>query len=162
MTKPVTIDEIDAKILKTLLLDVRTSFVDIAKDCGVSTNTIVKRYYKLRQSGVITGTSLIVNLDDAGYDFVISTDMNVEPNYEGAILETLNNMPNCIDHFPVVGNYDVHAIFVVRNFQEIDQVRNQIKTQKGITRVRVTAHLSKHGFLPKNLLIQPAENNKNG
>jgi Lrp/AsnC family leucine-responsive transcriptional regulator len=58
----VKIDEIDVKILKTLLKDARASFADIARDCIISTNAIVKRFYRLKRTGVIAGTSTMVNM----------------------------------------------------------------------------------------------------
>ena len=40
----VKIDKIDSTILKMLLKDARTSFVEIAQNCGVTTNIIVKKH----------------------------------------------------------------------------------------------------------------------
>ncbi len=163
MDSQVKIDEIDVKILKALLKDARTSFADIARDCGVSTNTIVTRFYKLKQSGVIAGTSLIVNLEDIGYKFYLSIDLNV--NYSQGpihILEKLKGLHNFINCDQVVGNHDIHAAAFVKDIKQIDQIRDLIKRQKGVKKVRITANIDKAVFFPENLLIQPTETPKNG
>jgi len=41
------IDGRDARIIRALERDARTSFAEIARDCGVSIDTITKRYRKM-------------------------------------------------------------------------------------------------------------------
>ena len=123
----VEIDETDVKILEAFLKDARTSFADIARDCGVSTNTIVKRFRKLKKSGVITGTSMIVKMEDFGYQFSLSVDLIVEAGEESHILEELKKMPNIRSCYEVVGKYDIHSVFHIKSFDEIDRIRDDIK-----------------------------------
>jgi DNA-binding Lrp family transcriptional regulator len=156
------IDEIDAKILKTLLKDARTSFAKIAQECGVSNNTIVKHFHKLQKSGVITGTSLITTLKDFGYQFPLAADINVVAGKEQEILEALKKIPNFRACHQVIGKYDVHATFYVENIEEIEKIRDILKNQKSITRVGLTATLSELSYHPENFLIEPTEKKKNG
>jgi len=151
------IDEIDVKILKALLKDVRTKFTDIARDCGVSTNAIVKRFYRLKRSGVIAGTSMMTNFEFFGYKFALAIIINVEADEESHILAMLKKMPNFVDCHQVVGNYDIHAAAFAKNFEHIDRIRDRIKSQKGVKRVRITANIDKRVFFPENLLIEPTE-----
>ena len=74
LVSQVKIDEIDVKILKALLEDARTNFADIARDCGVSTTSIVKRFYNLKRCGIIAGTSIRVDLNKMGYNLANRND----------------------------------------------------------------------------------------
>lgn len=158
----VEIDKIDAEILKILLKDARTSFVQIARNCGVTTNTIVKRFKKLQKKGVIIGTATHVNLKDFGIEFPLSVDINVESGHSFQIMERLKRMPRFRSCFQVVGKYDIHALFYVKAFDEIEQIRSLIQREKGIKRVGVTATLNQFGFFPENLSIETLETKKNG
>lgn len=54
-------DETGAKILKILLIEPRTSFSEIAKKCGLSTQAVQKRYERMKKSGIINGAIIQVN-----------------------------------------------------------------------------------------------------
>jgi len=159
---PIVIDEIDKKILITLMKDVRTSFAKIARNCGVSTNTIVKRFHKLQESGVISGTSIITNLKDFGYQFPVAADINVKAGMEQEILEALKKTPNIRKCHQVIGKYDIHATFYVENIMEIKKIRDLIKKQKGVKRVGLTATLDDVSYFPSNFLIKHTEKKKIG
>lgn len=162
MVEQVKIDEIDVKILKALLKDARTSFADIARECGVSTNAIVKRFSRLKRTGVIAGTSLIVDMEVLGFKFALSIGINVDRAEELRLLEVLRKMPNIFDFQQQVGKFDIHGGAMTRSFEQIDVIRNIIRRQRGVKSVRITANLDKHVFFPENLLIQPTEPPKNG
>ncbi|PVX26457.1 MAG: hypothetical protein CW691_01440 [Candidatus Bathyarchaeum sp.] len=161
-TVPANIDKIDAKILRTLLKDARTSFATIAKDCGVSTHTIMKHFRKLQQSGVITGTATITRLKDFGYEFPLAADINVVAGKEKEIMETLQKMQHIRACVQVIGKYDIHAVFHVENIEEIEKIRDAIKNEKSVIRVGLTATLSDLSHVPENLLIEPMEKKKRG
>jgi Lrp/AsnC family transcriptional regulator for asnA, asnC and gidA len=49
----IEIDELDKQIVAKLTSDGRASFTQIAKQIGVSTDTVIKRYHKLKDRGTI-------------------------------------------------------------------------------------------------------------
>jgi len=149
------IDEIDAKILKTLLKDARTKFSDIAKECKVSTTAIANRFKKLKQTGIITGTSLRVNMENFGFKFVLSIEINIDHKQEKQIIETLNKLPNLISCYSVIGKYDIHAAVHVKSLEQINEIKNLIRTQKGVKKIGVNASLDKFLVFPENILIEP-------
>jgi Lrp/AsnC family transcriptional regulator, leucine-responsive regulatory protein len=54
-------DEIDSEILRILRADGRRSWRDLGADVGLSANAATDRVRRLRQTGVITGFSAIVD-----------------------------------------------------------------------------------------------------
>jgi DNA-binding Lrp family transcriptional regulator len=53
--------EVDFKIIRELQMDARKSFTDIARELGVSVNFVSYRFKRLRESGIIKGSTLILN-----------------------------------------------------------------------------------------------------
>ena len=158
----VKIDEIDAKILTTLLKDARTSFAEIARNCGVTTNSIIKRFYKLKQSGVINGTALRVNIKKFKYNMAASIDLNIDAYEVPNIIEWLTKVPNIISTYQLIGKYNVHASLLAKSIYEINEIRDQIKMQKGVRRVGISVSINEVVCFPENLIIQNMGKKKNG
>lgn len=162
MVKQAKIDEVDVKLLKALIKNARTSFAEIARDCGISTNAIVKRFYRLKDMGVIAGTSLIVDSKVSGHKFNVSIGINVEKNEEIRLLEKLKKIPNIFDFQQQLGSFDVHAVGIANSLQEINRVRDIIKRCKGVKRIKITTSVDERVIFPENLLIQPSGTGENG
>ncbi len=150
-------DEIDIAILKSLLKDARTSFAKIARDCDVSTNTIVTRFQTMRQNGLIAGTSLILNMKRFGYQSPLSVDLIVEAGKENEVLGILKQMSDIRSCYEVVGKYDIHSIFHIKTLEEIDQIRDVIKRNKEVKKVVLTATLDFSNFFAENLSLLSTE-----
>ena len=71
MQSSTKIDEIDAKILKILLVESRTSFTDIANECKITVSAVRMRYKRLWKEGVINGEVMLVNPHCLGYRHII-------------------------------------------------------------------------------------------
>jgi len=78
MPSQVKLDEIDVNIIRVLQRDARTNFADIAKDSGVSIDTISKRFKKMKRAGIIRGTTVLLNPKSFGYDCVASFGIRVD------------------------------------------------------------------------------------
>ncbi|PRP66347.1 Lrp/AsnC family transcriptional regulator [Nonlabens agnitus] len=64
------IDEIDKQILDVLIENTRTPFTDIAKRLNISAGTVHVRVKKMEESGIIHGSSLTVDYQQLGYNFI--------------------------------------------------------------------------------------------
>ena len=147
------IDEIDAKILTTLLKDARTSFAEIGRMCGVSTNSILKRFCKLKEEGIITGTALRANIKECKNKIAVSIDINVEAQEIPKIIEWFTKLPNTISVYQLIGKYDIHASLLTESLYDINKIRNEIKMQKGVKRVGITTSINEKVCFPENLVI---------
>ena len=72
-------DETDIRIIRNLQRDARTSFADIAAECGVSVDTIIKRFQRLRKNGVVRGTTILLDPRHFGLECPASFEISVEP-----------------------------------------------------------------------------------
>ena len=153
MTPESTIDETDAKILKALLRDVRTDFADIAKECNLSTTAITQRYRKLKQNGIITGTTIIINPPKNRNQHFTSIDIKAESDYENSIIETIKKLPRTRVCFKTVGKYNIHASMISECLEQIDTIKNEIRQQKGVLEIEITMGLETLCSYPENLVL---------
>ncbi len=138
-------DNIDLCIVEALSKDARTSFRRIAKDLNVSPDTIIDRYNSLQEKGVIRGTTIVLNPKKIGYSAMavfmidISPADRAERQFDSsAILETIIKMRNIIVASKTVGDHDLLAIGVVKDFNHLFAVRNEIAAIPGVKDMEVS------------------------
>ena len=102
----VDIDEIDDKILHILIQDARTSLKDIAKECAISSVSVLNRIKRLKKLGVITGATLYPRLDKIGFNVVATIGMKVNTKAED-IVKFLEKHTYLIESAMSIGEYDL-------------------------------------------------------
>jgi len=127
MVSKVRIDEIDVNIIRALQKDARANFADIARDCGVSTDTISKRFRKMKKAGIIRGTTVLLNPKSFGYDCVASLGIDVSYPYLEEVVELIQRMPEIVFCTTSMGRHDIFCIAVLKNVGRLSQVKDLIK-----------------------------------
>lgn len=145
-------DEIDIAIIDILKNDARKSFREIARALKVSPDTISKRYERLIQQGIIIGSTVVIDPSKIGYSFITRFGVNVKPAYATQVLEKLIKIPSVIMASKLVGNHDIIAISVIKNFPHLCQMRDTILEMPYVDRVELgmwveTMELCPHYFL---------------
>jgi Lrp/AsnC family leucine-responsive transcriptional regulator len=120
------LDEIDLTILDILRKDARTSFREIARILKVSPDTVSKRFEKLKQQGIIVGSTVIISPSKIGYSFIARFGINVKPAYSSQVLENVIKIPSVIIASKLVGSHDLVAISVIKDFQHLCKLRDTI------------------------------------
>jgi len=146
------LDEIDLTILEILKEDARTSFREIARKLGVSPDTISNRYEKLIEQGVIIGSTVVIDPSKIGYSFIARFGINVKPAYSSQVLEKIIKIPSVIMASKLVGSHDLVAISVIKNFQHLCELRDNILEMPYVDKVEVgmwikTMKLCPHLFI---------------
>jgi Lrp/AsnC family transcriptional regulator for asnA, asnC and gidA len=150
------IDEIDVWILKTLMKDPRTSLAEIANDCKISTNAIRMRFNRLKKTGVITGSTMIVNPKTLGYEGTAFMAISTDINEEESVLEFLEEIPNITQNHAQIGIHNIVSILFVKNIDELIKTVNMVKSNSHVSRVdtAISANTSVMNH-PENLIIEP-------
>jgi DNA-binding Lrp family transcriptional regulator len=154
------LDNIDHAIIDALTENARTSFRKIALALDVSPDTIIDRYNALQQKGVIRGSTIIINPKKIGYKAMAVFMIDISPTSENqnqfdsaAILETLIKMPNIIVASRTVGDHDLLALGVVRDFQHLFELRNEIAAIPGIKDMEMSFWSEITALSPKYFVI---------
>lgn len=147
------LDGVDKIILKTLLADVRTNFSDIAKELDISVAAVAKRFNKLKKTGVIAGTVLVLDLSENKKMFVVVILIDlVDQSYEEEVIKKIKKIKTVMDCIPVIGNYDVFAVAFIRNIDEIKGLRDRIKKINGVEKIGISTNLDKDFLCVENIL----------
>ena len=136
MPKATKIDETDAKILKALLRNSRTSFTEMAKDCKITVGAVRMRYKRLWKDGVINGEIMTVNPHALGFDYAVDLGIITNVENEKEVTEFLKNKQ--YKHMTVIGpfgRYNVFAVAVFHNIQELTEIMQDIKSHPKVKHV---------------------------
>lgn len=102
------LDAIDRKILKFLLRNARMPFLEIARECGISGAAIHQRIKKLSDSGVILGSSLIVNPKTLGFYVCAHIIISLkDPQLLQQTVEQLKEIPEIVEGHFITGKGNI-------------------------------------------------------
>lgn len=135
------LDSLDINIIKALQKDARTAFADIAKELDVSPGKVQARYNKMRKSGLIKGSTLILNLNTLGTIVVASIGVK-------AVESDLEEVKNYIKGFDLkdaqvfswttFGRYNISTAMFSKNLLEVHKVRQLIKQHPSVLEVSIS------------------------
>lgn len=137
--KKIVVDDLDRQLAAKLTLNGRTSFTKIAHEMQLSTDTIVKRYHRLRESGAIK-VLIQINPYKIGYTSIIDfnvafTTIGGSPNQ---VVESLAKIPDVILVTLTSGDYDLQVSAMTRDMEQTFAVQDQIAKICGVTRIEAS------------------------
>lgn len=156
-------DEIDLAIIDRLTVDARKSFRQIAKELGISPDTVINRYASLQEQGAIRGSTVVLDPKRIGYQAMAAFMIDASPSDGAAnesrpadlslILEKLIRMPNIIVATKTIGDHDILAISVARDFEHLISLRDNIVRIPGIRDLQASFWVKRTEICPKYLVI---------
>jgi len=110
--KPVSLDEIDIRLLTALQEDSRRSQRAVAREVGLSAPAIGDRIARLERLGVIQAYTIRIGWAEAGHPMVAHLSLSVAAGADlSAIIDGLREIPELIAAHVVTGQWDVLARF---------------------------------------------------
>jgi Lrp/AsnC family transcriptional regulator, regulator for asnA, asnC and gidA len=137
MTNEVHLDKTDLMILGILIKDARSNLKEISKKCGLTASAVLKRTKRLRQEGIIVGTSISVDAKVFGFPFYATLLIDAADSLEPHIKKTVRAMESVIVCAESIGRFNLCALIRARNIEDIKNITAMIKNLKGIKRVAV-------------------------
>jgi len=158
MPNRTTIDVTDAKILKTLLKESRTSFTEIAKDCKISVNAVRKRYKRLWKTGIINGAIMQVNPRSLGYKCIANIGIITAREDESKVIEFLRSKPYTrVAFINVFERTNIATIISLHEFEELSETMRDIEANPLIKHANAFVWNKTSGLdHPENLVLAPS------
>ena len=128
----IKIDNVDKKILQVLFWDARIKIKDLAKEVGVSINTLNQRVKRLKDKKVIIGTTLSKNMALIGYPFLAIIGVNLDPKCEQDIMRTIRKRSKVMAIHKTIGGFDMIVFVVSKTINELDNLKQVIKRNNGV------------------------------
>jgi len=161
MGTTVKIDETDNKILSILIRDARTRLKDIAKECGISSVSVLNRIKRLKTLGVITGATLFTNLNALSFQIVATIGMETDSN-EDEIIKFIAEHTEVIEPSASIGKYDLTALVYAESIAALDKVVYELRKRFGVRKVTVNVWAGRPHMVFENIDLQPKVCDTNG
>jgi Lrp/AsnC family transcriptional regulator for asnA, asnC and gidA len=153
----VKIDEIDAKILRILLLEARTSFTDIAKECKITVTAVRMRYKRLWRDGVINGEKMLVNPHCLGYKHIADLAIVSAVENEEEVEKFLESKPYIGELVGPLGHYRFFGKVALRDLNELRDIIGDLESDGNIKHVDALIWAEAVNIeYPQNLVIAPS------
>jgi len=136
----IKIDELDKQIVEKFTVHGRASFSKVAREMGLSTDTIVKRFHRLKENGAIK-VSIQINPNKIGYNSIL--DFNIAFTTPGSVsnplVESLAKIPDVIIITKTSGDYDLQLSAMTRDVAQSFEMQDQIAGIWGITKIEASS-----------------------
>ena len=146
----IRIDKINAKLLRMLQNDARTSFKDIARECDVSIDTIKNRFNMLKKNGVIRGSTVVVDPKKTGQGNLVIIGIEVVQQFSDSVLTMIKKMEGLCVATKSIGQYDIEALFLLGDIEHISITKEKIENFPQVKVANVGIFVDKPLLCPKN------------
>ncbi len=153
--KEMKIDETDAAILRALQLDARTRYTEIAKWCGVSVDTIIKRFKKLRRKGMVKRTTVLLDPRKLGEEVIANLSIDAEPACIDEVIGFLRGQEGVTFATHSMGSYDIFAIAMKRSMNEMNALKETIQSHTKVNDVQTNIWVDQFLLCPQNFELEP-------
>lgn len=128
------IDEIDIKLIDSLGRDSSTTFVELARQIGISDATVHFRVRRLMSEGVIKKFTISLDYDLLGYDHLAFVGINFKPSVNvDATIDKLVNLEEVLELYEMHNSYDLFLKIRAKDFNRLrDIVENKIRALPNI------------------------------
>lgn len=151
MTDKFHLDSLDKRILKLLMNNARSPFLEIARQCGVSGAAIHQRVQKMNEEGILAGSQLILNHKKTGFltcAFIgIQVNLTHKRTHE-EVFKKIVEIHEIVECHHITGKYSLllkiytksnehlKKILVekIQSIQEITSTETFISLEEGFTR----------------------------
>ena len=129
------------KSAKMLSENARTPFNFIAKQLGLSTSNVIKKYNDMKEKGMFLRSTITLDLEKLGYRATAIVYMKIEFGTDFAFLQKeLLAIPNLTILVKTIGEADLMAITPLATFDELFNLEATLRAMKGIQVVKINVN----------------------
>ena len=129
-----SIDRLDAGLIKALADAPRAGVMELARRLGVARGTVQARLDKLQARGVITGFDPDLDLRALGYEVLAFVTLDIAQGRLDDVIGHLAAIPEVIEAHTMTGPGDLHCRLVARSNVHLQEVINRMLEVAGIER----------------------------
>ena len=148
------LDDIDKKILDFLVEHTRMPFTEIAQRMGVSAGTIHVRVKKMEDTGMIKGSSLVIDYKKLGYNFTTYIGILLSKSSKTQqVVKILENIPNVTELSVTSGKYNIFCKIRAKDTDDAKNIIYKINDIEEVMRTESMISMEEY-FSDKNRLIK--------
>jgi DNA-binding Lrp family transcriptional regulator len=145
------VDALDARILRLLLEQPRTSVREYARILGVARGTLQARLDRLEQDGVISVAGPRISPAALGHPVLAFVRIEVTQGHLDDVGQELAAVPEIIEAFSITGGGDLLTRVVARDNAHLEDIIQRLIQMPGVVRTRTEIALRErvaHRLLP--------------
>jgi len=122
-------DALDRQILVTLAEDARKPLSRVAQELGVAQTTLHQRVRRLEEQGIIAGSRLVIDWEQAGLPVVAVVSVTVdEPGPLADAAARFAQIPYVQNCFSITGEFDLMLVVRARSSDHLGEVLEMLRT----------------------------------
>ena len=134
-----SLDEIDLRILGSILKDARKSYRKIADDINVSPPTVLSRVQKLEKGRIIKSYSAVLDHEKLGYDLTAIIEVTAVKGKITEVQKHISKFPNVCAVYDITGLTDM---IIVAKFRNREELSNFVKKDMSLSYIeRTNTHI---------------------
>lgn len=143
-----SIDEIDLKILKNLLVDARQSARKLSLKLGLSTVTVLSRIKKLEKLKIIKGYTAILDDEKLGYDLTALIEISVKKGQMALVEKEVSTLDNVCAVYDITGQTDTIVVAKFKNREELSEFVKELSSKPNVenTNTHIVLNTVKEDF----------------
>jgi Lrp/AsnC family transcriptional regulator, leucine-responsive regulatory protein len=127
-----TLDDTDFRILNALVANGRASFASLGEEVGLSPHGAADRVRRLQKTGIITGFTATVALENVGRALDAFIDVRLMPKTAPEEFEAfVGGLPAVQELAFVTGRFDYHVRVACENADDLDATVRAIRREGG-------------------------------
>jgi Lrp/AsnC family transcriptional regulator, regulator for asnA, asnC and gidA len=155
------ISKVDAKIIRILFADSRTSFTSIAKECNLTVAAVRMRYLRLREEGIITGEKMLVNPHYLGYRHIVDLGITTEIEKEREIAKFIESKPYISQVIGPLDKFNFYGKVALQDLSKLQEIIEDLKQNPDTKNVQAFIWTQAiHVEYPLNLVLRHDEQEK--
>lgn len=150
------IDNVDLKILNFLLKDAKMTYQEIGKALFISQGTVHVRVKKMNESGIISGSKILVDYDKLGFGVSAFIGIHLsKSSLYTTVIEGLSNIDEVVEAHYTTGVYSILAKIVCQDTNHLKDVLSfKVQSIEGIQRTESLISLEEGIKRPITLINQ--------
>ncbi|MDT3377980.1 Lrp/AsnC family transcriptional regulator [Labrys neptuniae] len=126
------LDDFDRKILSALSADARQTYAEIGQNVGLSAPAVHERVKRLRESGVLKGTTAVLDAQAIGKPFLAFVHVDTEGWGKSERMMTLRRFPEVEEMHSVAGDTGVVMKVRTRHARAMEHFLSQLYVLPGV------------------------------
>ena len=150
------LDTVDLALIRALQEDARANISELAKNVGLTKNSLGIRLKKLKAIGLITGSIVQVDLPKFGYQCLGNIGIKAVPSKMQEVLNFLRTIKEIDIIGENVGSYNIFLYLFLKDINELHAVKERIRRHPGVLQAKVSVWINTEKALarPENISLE--------
>ena len=143
-------DDVDQKILRSLLEDASVGQETIAKEVGTSVGTVSNRIKRMKEEGIITKFVPHVNAQELGYDICALVDIRIQGGHIEEVQQAFVEHRNVCSIYDITGEYDTMFVTKFCSTEDLNTFVKELAEHEYVQRTssKLVLNIVKESFAP--------------